>query len=78
MDKFVTVYFTVLFTLLIAAGVRLTEAWTAYIVVGMMFGIILIIPATNLYDRYVKWIETIHAAQHTRQRAGIYPYDDWK
>ena len=75
MDKFVTVWFTVLFTLCIASGVRLTEAWTAYIVVGMMLAIF---PMVHIHDWAGRFIEKMHQSQHTRQRVGIYPYDDWK
>jgi hypothetical protein len=78
MDKFITIYFTVIFTLCVAAGAQLTETWVAYIIVGMMIGIFLIIPATGLYDKFMKHLAELHHAQHTRQRVGIYPYDDWK
>jgi len=75
MDKFVTIWFTVLFTLCIAAGVRLTEAWTAYIVVGMMFAIF---PMVHAHDWAERKIEQFRASCQTRQRVGIYPHDDWK
>ncbi len=76
MDKFITIYFTILLTLVITNGARLTEETAVTISIVMFLGIFLIIPATNLYDRYVTWIEKIHAAQHTRH--GIEPYSDWK
>ena len=81
MDKFVTVWFTVMFTLCIAAGVQITEAWTAYIVVGMM---IAIFPMVHVHDWIERFVRRMHERSHARQRAaslrfgGIYPYDDWK
>lgn len=75
MNTFVTIWFTVLFTLCVASGLKITEAWTAYICVGMM---IAIFPMVTIHDWFERKIEQFRRSCQTRQRVGIYPYDDWK
>jgi len=75
MDKFVTVWFTIILTMVVCVGLDF-EQKTAAIVAGlMMLGIM---PMISAHDWIVRQVEKIHANQHTRQRVGIYPYDDWK
>ena len=74
MDKFVTVWFTVLLTLLVTVGLDPTQTTAAIVVAVMTVAIIPMLPALCwIEDRIKEWKRLT-----TRQRVGVYPYDDWK
>lgn len=75
MGKFVTMWFATIFGLVALINLNISTTTAAIVAAGMMIGIF---PMLTIHDWIVEMVEKYHRNQHTRQRVGIYPYDDWK
>jgi hypothetical protein len=75
MNTFVTCWFTTIFVMVVCVGLKIEEQ-TAAIVAGLMM--IGIMPMIAIHDWIERKIEAFRRSCQTRQRVGIYPFDDWK